>query len=79
MRISVGVDPDEVEPVAKAICKGLDRHYRASRSAMAQWRLKENGSVKENRVENGLNGVVKENGVVLANRVYFVSGTLPVR
>jgi len=83
MRISVGVDPSEVEPVARAICKGLDRHYRASRSAMAQWRLKENGVVKENGLvkENGAvqeNGV-KENGVVLANRIYFGGGTLPTR
>lgn len=43
MRISVGVDPNEVEPVARAISKGLDRHCRASKSMMAQWRLKENG------------------------------------
>lgn len=85
IRISVGVDPDEVEPVARAICKGLDRHYRASRSTMAQWRLKENGVVKENGLirENGLvnengfakeNGFSKENGVALANRVYFDGG-----
>jgi cystathionine gamma-synthase len=48
MRISVGVDPNEVEPVARAICKGLERHYRASRSVMAQWKLRENGVVKTN-------------------------------
>lgn len=72
MRISVGVDPDEVEPVARAICKGLDRHYRASRSAMAQLRLVENGVVKEN-------GFVKEHGVVLANRIYFEGGKEPTR
>jgi cystathionine gamma-synthase len=48
MRISVGVDPDEVEPVARAIIKGLERHYRASRSLMAQWKLRENGIVKTN-------------------------------
>lgn len=48
IRISVGVDPSEVEPVARAICKGLDRHYRASRSVMAQWRLKENGVINGN-------------------------------
>jgi cystathionine gamma-synthase len=48
MRISVGTDPNEVEPTARAIYKGLERHYRASRSVMAQWRLKENGVVKTN-------------------------------
>ncbi|KFH48652.1 hypothetical protein ACRE_003470 [Hapsidospora chrysogenum ATCC 11550] len=48
MRISVGVDPDEVEPVARAIIKGLERHHRASSSAMAQWKLRENGVVKTN-------------------------------
>jgi cystathionine gamma-synthase len=48
IRISVGTDPNEVEPTARAIYKGLERHYRASRSLMAQWRLKENGVVKMN-------------------------------
>lgn len=48
MRISVGVDPDEVEPVARAICKGLERHYRASKSVMSKWKPKENGVVKAN-------------------------------
>ena len=43
MRISVGVDPSEVEPVARAIYKGLERHYRSSKSAMFQWKLRENG------------------------------------
>ncbi|KAJ3544837.1 hypothetical protein NM208_g2833 [Fusarium decemcellulare] len=76
MRISVGVDPNEVEPVARAIVKGLDRHYRASKSAMAQWRLRENGSVNGNGVakENGFvkeNGFNKENGVVQAKSAYF--------
>lgn len=75
IRISVGVDPDEVEPVARAICNGLDRHYRVSRSAMAQWRLKENGVEKSNSVatETRENGFVNENGVVLANKNYFES------
>ena len=48
IRISVGVDPDEVEPVARAISKGLERHYRASRSGMTQWKQRENGIVKTN-------------------------------
>ena len=48
IRISVGVDPDEVVPVANAICRALDRHYRASKSAMARWRLQENGSANPN-------------------------------
>ena len=48
MRISVGVDPDEVEPVARAIVKGLERHHRASTSAMSQWKLRENGVIKTN-------------------------------
>lgn len=48
MRISVGIEPNEVEPVARAICKGLERHYHASRSVMAQWKLRENGIVKTN-------------------------------
>ncbi|KAG9256673.1 pyridoxal phosphate-dependent transferase [Emericellopsis atlantica] len=46
MRISVGVDPDEVEPVGRAIIKGLERHYHATRSVMAQWKLRENGIIK---------------------------------
>lgn len=62
MRISVGVDPNEVEPVARAICKGLERHYRASRSVMAQWRLRDNGVVKENGFKENVNGFGKENG-----------------
>jgi cystathionine gamma-synthase len=53
MRISVGVDPDEVEPVARAICKGLERHYHASKSVMAQWKLRENGIVNGNAKTNG--------------------------
>jgi cystathionine beta-lyase/cystathionine gamma-synthase len=65
IRISVGIDANEVEPVARAIIKALDRHYRASRSVMAQWRLKENGTVNSNG--NGLvhgngNGLVHSNG-----------------
>lgn len=48
MRISVGIDPNEVEPVARAISKGLERHYRTSKSVMAQWRLRENGIIKAN-------------------------------
>jgi cystathionine gamma-synthase len=36
MRISVGTDPNEVEPTARAIAKGLDRHYRARLGR--QWR-----------------------------------------
>jgi cystathionine gamma-synthase len=48
MRISVGTDPDEVEQTVRAIYKGLERHYRASRSLMSQWRLRENGVVKTN-------------------------------
>jgi cystathionine gamma-synthase len=61
MRISVGVDPDEVEPTARAICKGLERHYHASKSVMAQWKLRENGVV---------NGTAKTNGN--GNGSYFV-------
>jgi cystathionine gamma-synthase len=61
MRISVGVDADEVEPVARAICKGLERHYHASKSVMAQWKLRENGIV---------NGSAKTNGN--GNGTYFV-------
>lgn len=64
IRISVGVDPNEVEPVATAICKGLERHYRTSRSVMAQWKLKENGVLREN-------GVHRENEVVKTNSAYF--------
>jgi cystathionine beta-lyase/cystathionine gamma-synthase len=48
MRISVGVDPDEVEPVARAIVKGLERHYRASQPELPQWKLRENGMIKTN-------------------------------
>lgn len=48
IRISVGVDPDEVEPVAKAIIKGLERHHRASLSAVSQWKLQQSGIVKAN-------------------------------
>jgi cystathionine beta-lyase/cystathionine gamma-synthase len=48
MRISVGVDPDEVEPVARAIVKGLERHYRASKPGLPQWKLRENGIIKTN-------------------------------
>jgi hypothetical protein len=48
MRISVGVDPDEVEPVARAIVKGLERHYRASKPGLPQWKLRENGLIKTN-------------------------------
>ena len=48
MRISVGVDPDEVEPVARAIVKGLERHYRASQPGLPQWKLRENGMIKTN-------------------------------
>ena len=64
MRISVGVDPAEVEPVARAIQKGLERHYRNSRSAMAQWNLRKNGPFHANG-----NGLVKANGngLVAAN------------
>lgn len=76
MRISVGVDPDEVEPVVRAICKGLDRHFRASASPMAQWRLRENGlasndvPVKTNgyHKSNGING---ENSLVKTGSAYF--------
>ncbi|KAF2035279.1 hypothetical protein EK21DRAFT_97018 [Setomelanomma holmii] len=48
MRISVGVDPDEVEPVARSIIKGLERHYRASKPGLPQWKLRENGLHKTN-------------------------------
>ncbi|KAH7025076.1 pyridoxal phosphate-dependent transferase [Microdochium trichocladiopsis] len=76
MRISVGIDPAEVEPTARAIEKALDRHYRASRSAMAQWRLRENGGVavvQNNGAGAGVIGGNKENGVVKAGSAYFVS------
>lgn len=53
IRISVGIDPDEVEPAARAIIKALDRHYRAYNSPMAQWRLKENGELNSNGNSNG--------------------------
>ena len=59
MRISVGVDPDEVEPVARALVKGIERHQRASHSGMSQWKLRENGVIKDGEVKNG---VVKTNG-----------------
>lgn len=68
MRISVGVDPDEVEPVASAIAKGLERHYRANRSVLTQWKSRENGvAIRENGAIKG-NGVTKTNG-----SSYFVS------
>lgn len=59
IRISVGIDPNEVEPVARAIFKALDRHYRSYGSPMAQWRLKENGVLNSNG-----NGVASTNGTV---------------
>jgi hypothetical protein len=64
MRRSVGVDPAEVESVARAIQKGLERYYRNSRLAMAQWKLRENGPIHANG-----NGLVKANGngLVAAN------------
>jgi hypothetical protein len=64
MRISVGVDPDEVEAVAMAIQKGLERHYRNSRSAMALWKFRENDPIRTNG-----NGLVKanSNGFIAAN------------
>ncbi|PNP78704.1 hypothetical protein FNYG_08050 [Fusarium nygamai] len=76
MRISVGIDPDEVEPVARAICKGLDRHCRASGSPMEQWRLRENWLVKEDGPvkTNGYhkaNGLHKENSLVKRGSAYF--------
>lgn len=64
MRISVGVDPDEVEPVARAILKGLERHYNACNSVMAQWKLRENGVIKAPNglpKTNGLNGYRSNN------------------
>ncbi|KAL6849666.1 hypothetical protein ACO1O0_009209 [Amphichorda felina] len=64
MRISVGVDPNEVEPVARAILKGLERHYHATKSVMAQWKLRENGVVGPAAYTNG---VTKANGMVKAN------------
>lgn len=49
MRISVGVDPDEVEPVARAIWKGLERHHRASKPLVTHAnKLRENGLIKTN-------------------------------
>ncbi|KAH7064118.1 pyridoxal phosphate-dependent transferase [Paraphoma chrysanthemicola] len=48
MRISVGVDPAEIEPVARAIIKGLERHYRSSKPGLPQWKLRENGIIKTN-------------------------------
>ncbi|KAH7072498.1 pyridoxal phosphate-dependent transferase [Paraphoma chrysanthemicola] len=48
IRISVGVDPDEVEPVAAAIVKGLERHYRSLKPGLPQWKLRENGIIKTN-------------------------------
>lgn len=56
IRISVGVDPAEVEPVARAILKGLERHYNACNSVMAQWKLRENGIIK------APNGLPRTNG-----------------
>ncbi|KAJ4363401.1 hypothetical protein N0V83_009694 [Neocucurbitaria cava] len=50
MRISVGVDPNEVEPVARAISKGLERHYRASRPLTARSKFEENRVVKTNGI-----------------------------
>jgi cystathionine gamma-synthase len=66
MRISVGVDASEVEPIARAISKGLERHYHASKSVMMQWKLRENGIVKGN-------GYHKENGIATTGSSYFVS------
>ncbi|KAI9900914.1 hypothetical protein N3K66_005176 [Trichothecium roseum] len=70
IRISVGVDPDEVEPVARAIIKALERHHRSSTSGLAHWKLKENGvigngaAVGGGRVENR---IVKSNGYHFEN------------
>ncbi|CAO2651402.1 Nn.00g039720.m01.CDS01 [Neocucurbitaria sp. VM-36] len=50
MRISVGIDPNEVEPVARAIYKGLERHYRAFISVTARSKLDENRVVKTNGI-----------------------------
>jgi len=54
MRISVGVDPNEVEPVATAIYKGLERHYRnSSKPLIVQ---KDHREVPENRVVKARGG-----------------------
>ena len=53
MRISVGADPDEVEPVARAILKGLERHHRNSRPLVTHSKHRENGLVKTNGSTNG--------------------------
>jgi cystathionine gamma-synthase len=79
MRISVGVDPEEVEPVARAIYKGLERHYRNSRSAMSQWKLRENGVMNANgngMIKANSNGLVamNGNGVFKQNGNYFDAG-----
>lgn len=49
MRISVGVDPEEVEPAARAIWKGLEKHCRSSRPLLVHPnKMRENGLVKTN-------------------------------
>lgn len=53
MRISVGVDPEEVEPVARSIIKGLERHYRACKSPMNLWKLRDNEVTMTNGQTNG--------------------------
>lgn len=59
IRISVGVDPKEVEPTATAILKGLERHYRVSRPlVVAHSKLRDNGLIKT----NGMNGTNGTNG-----------------
>jgi cystathionine gamma-synthase len=76
MRISVGVDPDEVEPVARAIQKGLERHYRSARSAMAQWKPKEMHANGNGLVKAKGNGIVgaNSNGAFKTNGNYFDAG-----
>lgn len=71
MRISVGIDPAEVEGTARAIEKALDRHYRASQSAMAQWRAREMGMGSQNGGASVVGGH-RENGVVKTGSAYFV-------
>ncbi|VUC30933.1 unnamed protein product [Clonostachys rosea] len=72
IRISVGLDPNDVEPVARAIVKALDRHYRASKSPMAQWRLKENGTLNSNG--NGVTPIGNGNGMVVSGNGVALNG-----
>ncbi|PWY88535.1 hypothetical protein BO70DRAFT_286230 [Aspergillus heteromorphus CBS 117.55] len=44
LRVSVGVDPKDVEPVARAILKGVERHCRLYHPPMVHLKSKANGN-----------------------------------